>query len=230
MGPCLHPLNGIEWCSVLRLLVFLCILLVFLCILTLLRSHVSEEWAKNMTKLLERSSINPDQIEQWLRKKILKSWIEDRSTTNSGNRHVTTILLFVNGHFSGKHYYDSLELVSILSWFVFVPWLVTFEMNCVLDKQHWPGEATVQELHSKRGRESNWRSRCFFLTFGPGSIQQSNTTTPCLSTGSETGDSACKSRRYQCSMYLNLSRQGNPFMYYIDTLFIGLRPHPNNRG
>ena len=38
----------------------------------LLRSPVGEEWADNITKLLERSSMNSDRIDQYLRWKISK--------------------------------------------------------------------------------------------------------------------------------------------------------------
>ena len=38
----------------------------------LLRSHVGEEWAENMTKLLKRYFLNSDRIDQLLRWKVLK--------------------------------------------------------------------------------------------------------------------------------------------------------------
>jgi len=45
-------------------------------------------------------------------------------STNSGNKHVMSILSFVNVHLMGNCHWDRLELVPVLSWFLFCPWLV----------------------------------------------------------------------------------------------------------
>jgi len=55
--------------------------------------------------------------------------------TNSGNKHVMSILSFVNVRFKGKRHWDRLELVPILSWFLFCPWLGSSNLVCRLQSQ-----------------------------------------------------------------------------------------------
>ena len=126
----------------------------------LLRSHLGEEWAENMTKLLERSFPNSDRIDQQLRCKVSKIRIDGRGQTNSRNKHVMSIQSVVNVHFMGKR--DHLELVP----------LSLFCRGVTSHKELWEANGNSHSQNSDRvigmGREPGiflWKNNCWQFFF-----------------------------------------------------------------
>ena len=81
-------------------------------------------WVRNDPKTQEGSVSSSDWIHQKLRQKISRRWIEDMARTHSGNKFVMSVWSCVNGRFTGKRHLDCVELVHVLSWLSFCPWLV----------------------------------------------------------------------------------------------------------
>ena len=67
----------------------------------------------------EGSFSSSDRIDQKLRRKISKNWIENMARTHSGNKYAMLVWSCVNGHFTGKRHWDRVKLVQVLTWFRF---------------------------------------------------------------------------------------------------------------
>jgi len=85
--------------------------------------HCGPNLVRNDPKTQEESFSSSDRIDQKLRQKILKSWVEDIAKTHSENKYVMSVWSCVNGHFTAKPHWSRVEFVHVFSWFTFCPWL-----------------------------------------------------------------------------------------------------------
>jgi len=83
--------------------------------------HCNPILVRNDPKTQEGSFSNSHRIDQKLRRKISRSWIEDMARSHSGNGYITSVWSGVNGHFMRKRHWDRVKLVLVLTRFTF--WL-----------------------------------------------------------------------------------------------------------